>query len=1151
MRVHRYFTQMNSYENMKFELRESQLRDIQGREVKKSIFVTVPKNWSQIAVDIIAQKYLRKTGIPIALKKVEESNVPKWLWRSVPDDEKLNNMNEKDRYVSENDARQVFHRLAGTWTYEGWRAKYFSSEEDALHFYEELCHMLANQIAAPNSPQFFNTGLYWAYGIKGPAQGHSYIDQFTGELKKSESAYERPQPHACFIQSIEDNLLNEGGIFDLLQNEARVFKYGSGSGTNFSSLRGSGESLSGGGISSGLLSFLQIFDRAAGAIKSGGTTRRAAKMVSVDIDHPDIEDFIQWKTREEKKIVSLVAGSKLVNRHVKRIEEACKDFENQSIACDPKKNQKLAQELKSAYEAGVPAEFLANMLASFKQGIWNLNIKEFSTDWNDEAYTSISGQNSNNSIRINDDFMHKLENDEKFNLVRRTDGNIQRTIKAKDLWWKIAHSAWACADPGLQFNTTINDWHTCPNSGDINGSNPCSEYMFLDDTACNLASINLIHFNSVKDGKWNFDLHKFAHAARLWTIVLEISVMMAQYPTAKIAINSYKFRTLGLGYANLGALFMRSGIAYDSQTAFSTAAYITAVMHGVAYETSADMAAEFGAFSEYSLNKAFMQRVIQNHANVVNDQPCDEVKIQPQVNWKASALQDMQYLKNIWNRVLDKGAKYGFRNAQVTLLAPTGTIGLLMDCDTTGLEPDFALVKYKKLAGAGYMKIVNHSVEPALRILGYSQNQINDIQLYMVGHGNINDAPHVNAAELLKKGLLKTEIDKINDALRTAFDIRTVFSPWVLGESTFDRLNLSIDEDCCLLSHLGFSKNQIDEANTYVCGTFMIEGAPHIKDEHLPIFDTANRCGKGERCIDMQAHINMMAFVQPFLSGSISKTINMPFEATLKDCSDAYLDSWKLGLKAIALYRDGSKLSQALTSMQQGTLFEVLNDANSKDIEVDQPVDKKLLRGEKEILPKRRRGYTQKISIGGYDFYHTTGEGYDDDVKEVFTTGMGTEGASFRGLMNCFARALSIGLQYGVPLEAYIKSFTFSRFEPSGPVSGHSKIKYATSLIDYLMRDLGISYRKMKSLGHVEGESENEIDNSSNQTEIFTNTTVKMEVSEDNQKEKKISNLEKRVVAARMQGYTGDACEECNEFSMKRVGSCLTCDACGSNTGCS
>ncbi|HWK46713.1 MAG TPA: adenosylcobalamin-dependent ribonucleoside-diphosphate reductase, partial [Stellaceae bacterium] len=870
MRIARRFTRegQDPYADIPFTTATSEIRNPDGSVVFRLADIAVPQEWSQVACDILAQKYFRKAGVPTRLKPVEEPGVPAWLWRQVADDEALAALPATERAGSEMAATQVFDRLAGTWTYWGWKGKYFDGESDARTFFDELRYMLCRQMAAPNSPQWFNTGLHWAYGIDGPAQGHYYVDPATGELVASESAYEHPQPHACFIQSVADDLVNEGGIMDLWVREARLFKYGSGTGSNFSKLRGENEKLSGGGRSSGLMSFLKIGDRAAGAIKSGGTTRRAAKMVTVDIDHPDIQTYINWKVVEEEKVAALVAGSKLANKHLNAVMRACVEAKaDYGDACyDPTKNPALKQAMRDARKVFIPENYIQRVVQFARQGWTQIDFKTYDTDWDSEAYLTVSGQNSNNSVRLTNEFIQQVLNDGDWQLIRRTDGKVHKTLRARELWHDIGLAAWASADPGLQYDTTINEWHTCPESGRINASNPCSEYMFLDDTACNLASLNLMQF---RDGEGAFDTPALEHAVRLWTVVLEISVMMAQFPSKEIARLSYEFRTLGLGYANLGGLLMARGLGYDSDEGRALCAAITAVMTGVSYATSAEMAKELGPFQGFAKNRAAMLRVMRNHRRAAYSavKGYEQLSVPP-VPLDADNCPDETLVaaaRRAWDAAVELGEAHGFRNAQATVVAPTGTIGLVMDCDTTGIEPDFALVKFKKLAGGGYFKIINRIVPEALATLGYAPEQVDQIIRYAIGHGTLANAPAINHASLKAKGFSQTKLDAVEAALAAAFDIKFVFNKWTLGEE-FCTAVLGIDAASLndvsfdMLAALGFSRSEIEGANTFCCGAMTLEGAPGLLDAHLPVFDCANPCGRiGKRYLSVESHIRMMA----------------------------------------------------------------------------------------------------------------------------------------------------------------------------------------------------------------------------------------------------------------------------------------------------
>ena len=1212
MRFERQFTTAGThpYNDVPFRTASSEIRNPDGTVVFSAENVEVPEQFSQVATDILAQKYFRKAGVPAALKRIEENDVPSWLWRSVPDEAALAKLPAEDRYVGESSAKQVFNRLVGTWTYWGWKGGYFTAEEDAQTYYDEMSFMLASQMAAPNSPQWFNTGLHWAYGIDGPSQGHFYVDFESGKMVRSKSSYEHPQPHACFIQAVSDDLVNEGGIMDLWVREARLFKYGSGTGSNFSRLRGSGESLSGGGKSSGLMSFLKIGDRAAGAIKSGGTTRRAAKMVTVDIDHPDIEEYIDWKVVEEQKVAALVAGSKLAQKHMSEVMSACVDATDISDEdrYNPRANKTLKKAILSARKSMIPENYVQRVIQFAQQGFTEIDFKTYDTDWDSDAYLTVAGQNSNNSVRVTNDFLNAVLEKGDWELIRRTDGKVSSRVSASELWDKIAHAAWACADPGLQYDTTINEWHTCPAGGRINASNPCSEYMFLDDTACNLASLNLMQFRH-EDG--SFDIQRFEHAVRLWTLTLEVSVLMAQFPSKEIARGSYDYRTLGLGFANIGGLLMAAGYSYDSDEARGLCGAISAVMTGRSYATSAEIASEVGTFPRYEDNADNMLRVMRNHrlAAYGKSEGYEGLSVLP-VALAHNDCPDKNLITAAmaaWDDAVALGDKHGYRNAQSTVIAPTGTIGLVMDCDTTGIEPDFAIVKFKKLAGGGYFKIINRVVPEALSRLGYTKNQQQDITRYAVGHGNLESCQSVSINALKDKGFTDAILAKLAGSLENAFDIKFAFNRYGLGDDfcrdtlgfTDEQLN---DFDFNMLEALGFSKEEIEAANIHVCGAMTLEGAPHLDDAHLSIFDCANVCGRiGKRFLSVSSHITMMAASQPFISGAISKTINMPNNATVEECGKAYMQSWKLGLKANALYRDGSKLSQPLSSalVDDDDMEEFEDAVASPQAAAVTPVVEKIvekiiereriIRSEdRERLPHRRKGYTQKASVGGHKVYLRTGEYEDGRLGEIFID-MHKEGAAFRSLMNNFAIAVSIGLQYGVPLEEFVEAFTFTRFEPQGIVTGNDAIKMSTSILDYTFRELAISYLDRHDLGHVSmadlemdttggGEAQSALVNRVTSRGFIRKQGLVVYSSGAGQAASAVAtaapeaatslkpapaeatataavmgaaSVTDQIQQARMQGYEGESCPECQNFTLVRNGTCLKCNTCGSTTGCS
>ena len=1152
MKIARLFTSPgeNVYDRFEYTLRSSVLRNPDGSKVFELNDIEVPKHWSQVAADILAQKYFRKTGVP---RRDADGNAV---------------LDETGQPVtgSERSIKEVVHRLAGCWKEWGEKNRYFDSPDDAQAFYDEVAYMLLRQMGAPNSPQWFNTGLNFAYGIDGPAQGHFYVDPATGQTRESEDAYSRPQAHACFIQSVNDDLVNDGGIFDLAVREARVFKFGSGSGTNYSNLRSSGEKLSGGGSSSGLMSFLKIFDSAAGAIKSGGTTRRAAKMVIVDIDHPDVERFIEWKAREEDKVASLVAGSRICSRFLKAIVD-----EAIANGSDRSENMKLQLLIRNALSRAVPMNYILRVLALVDQGYTTLDFDEYDTHYESEAYQTVGGQNSNNTVRVTNAFMKAVENDDMWVLRERTTGKTARAVKARDLWEKILMSSWKCADPGLQFDTTINEWHTCPESGRINASNPCSEYMFLDDTACNLASLNLIHFVDESTGK--IRVRELLHASALWTVVLEISVLMAHFPSKDIARLSYEYRTLGLGFANLGTVLMVLGIPYDSPKALALAGAISALMTGQAYVTSAEMAKDLGAFAGYAANSKEMLRVIRNHRRAARNNSEEEyegLSVKPRgIDSEYCPADLFEAAGKIWDEALQKGKKHGFRNAQVSVIAPTGTIGLVMDCDTTGVEPEFAIVKFKKLAGGGYFKIVNQSVQKALERLGYTDSQIDDIEKYCKGHGTLAGCPAINRQWLKSRGFTDEKIEQVELQLETVFDIRFAFNKWILGEEFCQSLGFSDEQlnspDFDMLQALGATERDSEVANDYICGTMTIEGAPHLKLEHLPVFDCASRCGrKGERYITHMAHVHMMSAVQPFISGAISKTVNMPGSATTAEIGDVYRAAWQHMVKAITIYRDGSKLSQPLNISSYKDLDEIIMLGNEETLDEtkgprevqERIVERVYHRSERRMLPKRRKGYIREAYVGGHKVFLRTGEYEDGSLGEVFID-MYKEGASFKGLLNCFAVLASKALQYGMPLEELVDSFTFTRFEPAGAVQGHNAIKNSTSILDYVFRSIGYDYLGRKDFVHVKAVDEVPPSGGEGDDKAKSNGSAHREPVAETVAEQHhlmseyASSMSTQMLQAKVQGFTGEQCENCGSMRVKQNGTCKVCEDSGTTTGCS
>ncbi|MEM9839052.1 MAG: adenosylcobalamin-dependent ribonucleoside-diphosphate reductase [Pseudomonadota bacterium] len=1164
------------------------------------VAVSVPDTFSQLATDILARKYLRKRGVPGETRAISEDGIPKALQRRVPAD--------GASFARETDARQAFGRIAGAWAYHGLKQGIFTDGAEAELFRDETIALLEHQIAAPNSPQWFTTGLHWAYGLSASGRGHFRFDPDVGEAIEVDDVYAHPQPHACFIQSVEDTLVGENGVFDLITREAKLFKFGSGSGSNFSALRSAGEPLSGGGETSGLISFLKVADSAAGAIKSGGTTRRAAKMVVLDADHPDIEDFITWKREEEEKVACLAAGSVLIERHLKKITEATQEGP-ESTRFDLKGNQRLKRAVSAAKRDGVPPGLIDRALRMLAQSDDQLTVARFTVNWDDEAYRTVSGQNANLSVRITDDFLRAVDAGESWSLHRRVDGVEVRTVPAQALWNQIGEAAWASADPGVQFHDTINDWHTCSEDGPIRASNPCSEYMFLDDTACNLASINLLKFLG-DDGA--FDTEGFERACQLLTVALDISVGMASYPSRSVAERSHLYRTLGLGFANLGGLLMSSGIAYDSDEGRAAAGAISALMQGVALRTSAELAQRQSAFPRFGSNKDHVHRVVANHRAAIGDGAYSGLSVEPLVlDIEAIPFQGLgERARQVLAEAADAAKTHGVRNAQHTAIAPTGTIGLLMDCDTTGIEPDFALVKFKQLVGGGTVKIINQSVPRALHALGYSEAEIADIKTYALGRATLEDSPVISFEDLRAEGFGDRQLAAIEEALREAFDISYVFTADVLGES-FMRGTLGFGEEQLAqsgyrtLRDLGFTDEDVHRANLYCCGTMTLEGAPHIKHEHLEVFDCAAPCGRiGSRALSVAAHIDMMAAVQPFVSGAISKTVNLPASASVHDCLVAYESAHASGLKSVALYRDGSKLSQPLTSALTAADdldtddFADLPQGERGRIFAERVVEKIVERTPgRRKLPDRRKGYIQKATVGGHKVYLHTGEFDDGEIGEIFID-MHKEGAAFRSLMNNFAIAISLGLQYGVPLEEFVDAYLFTRFEPAGPVTGNDRIKNATSILDYIFRELAISYLGRSDLGHVpesqspfgvgegvekEGvpkEAQQYISKGLTRSKAMDNLVVlrggdfdrfrkpaneeqdteeEVEAEEPAAEEPAPARPQLRAVEpeptasdeARMKGYEGDACPECGQFTLVRNGTCLKCESCGHSTGCS
>ncbi|MBR79243.1 MAG: ribonucleoside-diphosphate reductase, adenosylcobalamin-dependent [Euryarchaeota archaeon] len=1193
--IERRFTSAghDPFESFEWISMDVEIRNPDGSMADSIEGVALPSGFSGVPGKVCAQKYLRKAGVPKILRNVPEEGVPVWLQRSEPDHERLQTIDAAERMGGETDGRQLFRRLAGTWTYWGWKYGYFASEADARSYFDEMCYLIASQRSAPNSPQWFNTGLNWAYGIEGPPQGHSFVDPVTGEVGLSSSAYERPQPHACFIQSVSDSLVGgSDSIMGLWNREALLFKYGSGTGSNFSNIRGAGEPLSGGGTSSGLLSFLKIGDRAAGAIKSGGTTRRAAKMVTLDLDHPDIEEYIDWKPSEEEKVSALVIGSSILQKHADSIMESIWSFGDDEGRFSQKTNLGLRKAMVRAINDSVPQAHIQRILDLAEQGWKGLEFESLDTDWQGEAYMTVSGQNSNNSVRVPNSFMDAVKSGDEWGLYFRTEMEAAklddrdpipcRTVDAGSLWDKVAYTAWACADPGVQFDTTINEWHTCPQAGRINGSNPCSEYMFLDDTACNLASINLLHYYDLDTHE--FQIEDFRHSVRLWTTTLEISVLMAQFPSESIAKRSYDYRTLGLGYCNIGSLLMHMGIPYDDERAYAICGAITSIMCGETYATSAEMASILGAFPDYERNSDDMLRVMRNHRRAAYDAPADEYEgltVHPLgINAKKCPKDLLEAARSCWDRAVIEGEEHGYRNAQTTVIAPTGTIGLVMGADTTGVEPQFSLVQFKTLAGGGSLRIINRGVPNALGRLGYSESEALTIEEYIMGTKRLGGCPSLPTERLKKAGFDSTILNSIEDKLGDVFDLRSAFAPSILGED-FCVGTLGITQDQFkdpffdTLGHLGFTTKEISSANDHIFGYNTIEGAPGLKDEHLAVFDCATPCGKyGKRSIAWEAHVKMMAAAQPFISGAISKTINMPSDSTIDDVRDAYNLSHATMNKACAVYRDGSKLSQPLMSqlvdsmeldeedVEEPVVEKMVEEAvNVMPVpeEVAKPVAQALVQNyiaSRRPLPDMKTGTNFKARVGGHSVRLITGEYEDGKLGEIFLL-TSKEGAAWRALLSQFAIAVSIGLQHGVPVDAFVKSFTFSKFEPSGMIEGGSgRVKMSSSIIDWVFRELGIKYDGRDDLAHVEAV---DLDPFSISRPEVTEQGLSRVQGEKREIQMTLEAAIAPIVdsesavrqAAKERGFTGDICDDCGGSQMVRNGTCLKCNECGSTTGCS
>lgn len=1045
--------------------------------------VEVPSSWSKTSIDILVNQYFRKDGLPTILRKVAEDNIPSWLQRSEADIAKLNNLPQNERYSAESSAKNVFKRIAGAWTYWGYKKSYFTSEEDAKNFFEEIQYIIYKQIASPNAPQLFNTGLHWAYGITGEAQGHYYFSETNNAILPSTNTYERPQTQSCFIQSVEDDLVNKDGIYDLMLKEAKIFKYGSSSGSNFSNIRGKGEKLSGGGHSTGVMSFLKISDFSADVVRSGGNTKSGSKMVVLDADHPEIEDFINWKIKEDEKIVSMVTGSNIVKRILELIFEACKDYQGLE---ENKYNHLVNEKLKSviflASNLMVPEKYIDRALLLAKQNIYDINYAIFTTAWDLEASKTVTGKNTTTFISITNTFMTKYYNNENWYLINRYDGSSYKTIKTSEIFANIAMASWSCNNVGILFHDNTNDWNTCINDGLIKTSTPNFEYLFLDDTACSIAIINLIHFYKKDQNKLIIDTEKLEHVTYLLTIALDISVAMGELPSLKIAQTSFKYRSIGIGYTNAASLLMSMALPYDSKEGRSLIANISAFITGCAYQASAKIAKIKCPFPAYENNKQVFINVIHNHLCALkNEDNYKNIHNKPQALNYNYCIDKGLYNKTleIWQNILQLAQTIGFRNAQVSCIMPNNNVNIMLDCNTCGIEPDNSLIKYYTDNTGNYNRVVSPYVIEGLSNLGYSEEQIQDIKHHLIGRKTLKSAPFINKKTLSQLGFTSVELEKIENSLASTFNIQFSFNKYIIGDEFCENvLKLDINQlknpNFSLLEALGFTSEQITEANYYVNGYLTLEDAPHLQKKHINIFTCSVISGKGTKYITPQAHINMVASVQPFITGGISKTLVLPYNSTIEICKEIYEYAWQVGIKVLSITREGSLLHHPL----QATLFgnNILDKIDLLSIFLDSSIpkiikqsqitsDNVIINASKYLaeytLRKApigyRKGYTQKSTINNHKIYLHTSEYQDGKLAEIFID-VENEDSSFSKLMNSFATAISLGLQYGVPLEEFINAFTFSEFYPYGKVKGHNHIHYTTSMIDYIFRDLAINY---------------------------------------------------------------------------------------------
>ncbi len=1017
--------------------------------------IEVPAQWSYTAAETFVRYYIRRAGVPAVLTRVKERDVPEWLWRAVPDTAAMQALPEAQRTTHETSAKQVFLRLAGAWTYWGVKAGYFDHDTDAQAFHDEVAAMLARQVMAPNSPQWLNNGLFWAYGMAGPAQGHFFGDIETGKLKPSNNAYERPQLHACFLHGVRDELVNEGGIMHLYEREARVFKYGSGAGANLSSIRGAGEGLSGGAATPGLMRFLGIGDKAAGAIHAGGLPRQAGKMVVVDIDHPDVLGFIRWKGEEQYKAAALITGARVMRQHLSGVMAAITQGSGEG-RFNPQQNAALKAAITRAKRAMIPGSAIERVMAYARQGYRELHIPIYTAEAGSEVFFTVSAHQTKQAVRVTHRFMQAAEDKEKFALRRRTDGSVARHVPAAELFDDIAHAVWATGGPTIHFADTITRAHSCPETDRIRASTPASEYLFLDDTAAPLAVVNLL---ACADGRGFLDLDLFAHVVKCATLMLDISISMAQYPSRAMARLTLDTRPIGLGMANFAALLMRMGYAYDSDEARATAAAIAGLLTGEAALVSAELAKELGEFAEFKKNRSHYLKLLAAKRDLVlhgdrQDAPALtslEALPQPEL---ADAL------KRVWELAYIKAGAYGLRHAQLSCVPPTSTIARVMDCETLGLTPVASLVRFQPQPQGGVRKHLSSHVRYGLGSLGYSPAQMDEMARYVCGHRSLQHASAVSHTALAAHGFGAAELKAIEETLADAADIHAAFDPFVLGER-FCREVLKLpagalhDANFSVLQHLGFSEEEIAEADAYACGMRTLEGAPHLRAEDAAVFAAG---------VSAEAQINLLAAAQQFLTGGIAHTVMLPHATGMETCQELIRQAWRAGLKSLTLMREGAALydevaldTEVTEDADDALVFREARASISGSVsQVAAQLVQQFMQGRRE-LPLRRNGFTQKAAIGGHTVYLRTGDYEDGQLGEIFLD-LPQEPEAYRALASQFARAISIALQYGVPLPAFVEAFTRQQFAPCGPVEGSDVMQEASSLLDYVFRELGAAY---------------------------------------------------------------------------------------------